>query len=123
MRAKTWSLSGAFGYFGAVAANPRWSWSARSADGKTVVVNWWKDEITRDGIKLVYDMRDHDHLSEWRGRNGNRDRIRNLVWARDHCDGLFRIVWCEASDVNARVRKTVGRYPDKDLWMRLVDLN
>jgi len=118
-----WTLRDAFGYFGAVAVNPRWSWSARSPDGRTVVLNWWKDEITRDGGRLIYDNRGHPRLDEWRGRHGNRDQIRNFVWAREHCDNLFRVVWCEARDVKASVRTVAARYPDKDLWMRLTNLN
>jgi hypothetical protein len=119
-----WKLRDSFAYFGTVAANLRWSWSARSPDGKTVALTWWRDESARDDRgRWVYDMRDHPRVNIWRGRHGNRDRIRNLTWTREHCDGLFRIVWCEASDVNARVRKAIARYPDKDLWMRLVHLD
>jgi hypothetical protein len=36
--------------------------------------------------------------------------------------GVFRIVWAKARDPNERVRKTVERYPDKTLQMRLVEL-
>jgi hypothetical protein len=118
-----WSVRDAFGYFGAVPANIQWSWSARSPDGRTVAVVWWKDERAwRDG-RLVYDMRNRPNLREWQGRPGNRERAKNLAYARDHCDGLFRIVWASASDPSARVRKTVERYPDKTLRMRLIELD
>jgi hypothetical protein len=114
-----WTLTNAFGYFGATARNIRYAWSARSADGGTVVLTWWKDEIRKRDGKLVYDMQNHPRLDQWRGRHGNRDRIKNLAHARDHCDGLFRVVWVRTNDPNERVRKTLERYPDKTLWMRL----
>jgi hypothetical protein len=102
--AEFWTLTGAFGYFGATAKNIRYAWSARSES--TVVLTWWKDEVkTRDG-KLIYDMRSHPRFDQWRGRRGNRDRIKNLIHARDRCDGLFRIVWVRTSDQDERVRKT-----------------
>jgi hypothetical protein len=55
-------------------------------------------------------------------RRGNRDRTRNLAHARDHCGGLFRIVWARARDPSERVRKTVERYSDETLQMRLIEL-
>jgi hypothetical protein len=119
-----WTVAGAFGFFGTVPTNIAWSWSARSPDGKTVAITWWKDEIGHDPSgKLVCDTRNHPMLSLWQGRLGNRERIENLAWARDHCDGLFRVVWCKANYTGARVRKAIERYPDKDLWMRLKSLN
>jgi hypothetical protein len=116
------SVKDAFGYFGAVPANRQWSWSARSPDGSTVVITWWKDQETRRKGKLVYDTRNDPNLAEWRNRHGNRDRIRNLAHARDHCGGLFRIVWTKARDPNEPVRQTVERYPDETLQMRLIEL-
>ena len=117
------SVKDAFGYFGAVPANRQWSWSARSPDGRTVAINWWKDLETRRNGKLVYDTRNMQNLAEWQWRHGNRDRIRNLVHARDHCNGLFRIVWVKTNDPDQRVRKTIERYPDETLQMRLIKLD
>ena len=99
---ENWTQTAAFAYFGAVATNIQWSWSARSPDLKTVVLTWWMHEIVRDGPKLIYDMRDHSLLNEWRGRHGNRDRIKNLTCARDHCNRLFRVVWCEARETERK---------------------
>ena len=120
---RLWKVKDAFGYFGAVPANIQWSWSARSPDGKTVVVNWWKDLIIRRDGKLIYDTFILSNLPEWRDRIGNRERIRDLSHARDHCDGLFRVVWTQAADQDQRIRKTVERYPGKDLWMKLLKLD
>ncbi|MBF9234617.1 hypothetical protein [Microvirga alba] len=48
-------VNAAFAYFGAAGRNPRWSWSARSPDGKTVVVTMWKDLITYENGTAIYD--------------------------------------------------------------------
>jgi hypothetical protein len=117
------SVKDAFGFFGAIPVNRQWSWSARSPDGSTVVLTWWKDQEARRDGKLVYDTRNDPNLAEWRNRHGNRDRTRNLAHARDHCGGLFRIVWAKARDPSERVRKTVERYPDETLQMRLIELD
>lgn len=53
---------------------------------------------------------------------GNRERIENLKWARDHCDGLFAVVLLSAVDVNAEPREVAEAYPTK-LTMRLIELN
>ncbi|SRR6266481_1665225 len=113
----------AFGAFGATVTNERWSWSAISADRNTVVLTWWKDEIRQESGHLVYDMRNHHRLDIWRDRPGNRERIRHLIHARDNCDGLFRIVWSTAADLNAVIRRTISRNPDLNILMRLVELN
>ncbi len=121
--ARRWRLRDAFGFFKAVAANPRWAWSARSANGKTVVLTWWKDEIAREGGNLIHNTYGHPRLKRMRELLGHYDRIRNLIWAREHCGGLYRVVWCKVKDRKARVRKIVECYPDETLWMRLTQLN
>ena len=121
---KNWSLRDAFAYFGARATNPRWSWSARSTDGETVVLTWWLDEISRDDAgKLVRDERNHPRFSVWNKLPGNKDRIKNLAWARAHCEGLFRVVWIKSKDRRAIPRYAATRYPDPKLWMRLTYLD
>ncbi len=111
-RAEIWTLSSAYGYFGAVAFNLAGR-GRLGSDGKTVVLNWWKDQVIHESGRLIYDNRSHPRLEDWHGQYGNRDRIRNLLWAREHCDSLFRIVWCEARDPNAAVRKMMVRYPTR----------
>lgn len=55
-------------------------------------------------------------------RPGNGERLENLKWARDHCDGLFRVVITVAKDEKAHPREIAECYP-RDLLMRLVDLD
>ena len=88
---KKWTLSECFSSFGTAGSNPRWSWSARSLDGKTVVITLWKDRISfKDGAIAYEDIK--IDTEAWRQRPGNRERIQNLIWARDHCDGFFKAV-------------------------------
>ncbi len=118
------SLAGAFADFGARAANPRWGWAAMSEDGKTIVLTLWADTIRRDGESVIYDVRARGDLDAWRDRHGNRDRLRKLIQARDHCKGLFRAVHVEAVDTKSGTRRTRKRYEADDrLVMHLIDLD
>jgi hypothetical protein len=85
------TLSESFAFFGASGANSRWSWSARSEDGKTVVITLWSDRLTYRGSEVTYDDV-HVDTRAWKDRPGNKERIENLKWARDNCDGLFKAV-------------------------------
>jgi hypothetical protein len=122
--AEKWTLAKAFAYFdGAVPRNPRWSWSARSPDGGTVVLTLWADQIVDDGQNVTVDCYGHIHLPAWKDALGNKERISNLAWARDHCEGLFRVVMVVAADPEAKPRSIRKRYPDTKLVMRLISLN
>jgi len=57
--AAKWTRADAFAYFGAQGKNPRWSWSARSADGKTVVLTMWQDEFRQLMASLPTEL-DHE---------------------------------------------------------------
>ena len=115
-------LSECFARFGAKGRNPRWSWSARNEDGTVVVITLWKDRLSfRDG-GIVYDDIGID-TSAWAHRPGNRERIENLIWARDRCGGWFRAVVTVARDVSAQPRQIADCYPQPRWNMRLVELN
>lgn len=119
--AENWRrLSDAFAYFdGAKARNPRWGWSARSPDGQTVVLTLWEDRISEDGNTVIY----NDPVETGKHKPGNKDRIKNLIWARDHCEGQFRVVVTVARDTKARPRSIAKRYPHKTLVMKLTELD
>lgn len=116
-------LAEAFAHFGAAGKNQRWSWSARSADGRTVVLTVWKDGLNYTRKPVVYDTFDRPNLNEWKNLPGNRERLENLLWARDHCEGRFRVVITVAEDVNARPRKIVKCYPQDKLIMQITKIN
>lgn len=119
---KSWTLSDAFAHFGAAGTNPRWSWSARSEDGKTVVMTLWQDIFNFKTRPISYDTYDHG-TEVWTDTPRNRERLENLIWARDHCDGLFRVVVTVAEDVNVYPRKIEECFPQEKMVMRLVKLD
>ena len=97
-------LTDAYACFGAKARNPRRpSWSARSDDGQTVVLAMEHD-LNRDGETVTID------LFGWMGagppRRGNKERVENLIHARDHLDSLFRVVVVPAKDPRCASRQT-----------------
>jgi hypothetical protein len=105
---RRWKLKESFAHFGgAKATNRRWSWSAKSRDGKTVVVTMWKPDADRGILQSKARTR--------KNRLGFNDRLKNLIWARDHCGGLFRVV--------ITVKKTNGKgkywFPAEKLVMRI----
>jgi hypothetical protein len=118
-----WTLAKAFAFFGATATNHVWSWSARSTDEQTVVLTLWEDQITYEGNRLVYDMRNHPSLSHWQKALGNRDRIKNLILAFNNTDVKVRAVRVTAKDVNADPRSIAARRPEKNLLLRITHLD
>jgi len=68
----------AFAFFnGAVGRNQRWSWSARSADGRTVVMAVWDRELCRNGNRTTIAT-----FRDGRSRkltHGNKERVDNLI--------------------------------------------
>jgi len=116
-------LAECFKRYDAKGRNTRWSWSARSADGKTVVLTLWKDGISVSNGLTTYDSFSPDGRAAWIDTSGNRERLENLVWARDNCGGEFRVVITVAKDVNAAPRSIAECYPQPNLRMRITDLN
>jgi hypothetical protein len=47
-----------------------------------------------------------------------KERIENLIWARDHCEGLFNVIIAVPVD-----RGIAEAFPHDRLIMRLVQLN
>src|ERR1019366_36650 len=102
---KKWKLAEAFAHFNATAKNKRWSCSARSADDKTVAILLWKHLLKFEEKPIMYDYFNRPDLHKWVRSPGNRERVHNLIWARDRCEGLFRVVITVAKDENASPRK------------------
>jgi len=121
--AKEWSKIEAFAHFGAALTNLRWSWSARTTDGGTVILALWSDRFSRKKTPTEYEEAIGGRTPEWIARPGNRERLRNLIWARDHCDGMFRVVMVRAKDTSADPREISDCFPKDDLFMRITYLN
>jgi hypothetical protein len=120
---KKWGKNEAFEHLGATAKHSRKSWSARSADGKTVVVTLWRDGIDYGAKPIVYDTYNRADLHLWKDTFGNRERIENLIWAKAHCDGKFRVVITVAKDVTAYPREIEECYPKDDWVMKITGLD
>jgi hypothetical protein len=116
-------LAEAFAAFGAAGKNPRWSWSARTADSQTVVMTFWKDILRFQDNPISYSLFGDDRLDVWKDHLGNRERIDNIKWARDHCDGLMKVVIITAKDETAREREIADCIVQRRMIMKLVDLN
>ena len=116
-------LAEAFRRAGVTAKNQRWSWSARSADGRIVVMTLWKDLLDYKAKPIVYSTFDRENLSVWVDRPGNHERLENLIWARDHCEGLFRVVITTAKDTKAQTRAIENAHYQERMVMKLIDLN
>jgi hypothetical protein len=116
-------LAEAFAAFGAAGKNPRWSWSARTAISQTVVMTFWKDILRFQDNPISYSLFGDDRLDVWKDHLGNRERIDNIKWARDNCDGLMKVVIITAKDETAREREIADCIVQRRMIMKLVDLN
>lgn len=118
---RKWTLSECFDFYNVKPDNPRWSWSARSEDGKVVVLTLWQDKFSRKGGIMVYEDIVDEAPKDWSSFPGNAERLRNLEWAREHCNGDFRVVIAIPKDRNAPIRKISECFPKPELRMRIVD--
>jgi hypothetical protein len=117
--AKVWTKTEAFAHFGATMTNVQWSWSARTPDGKTVVLSLWGDRFSWKKRPIEYHEREDDPPPEWIARLGNRERLENLIWAQEHCGRVFRVIMARAKDKNAEPREIEECFPRADLVMRI----
>jgi hypothetical protein len=118
--ARSFSRTEAFSFYGVQLINANWSWSGVSADGLTVAISIWFDELDRRGGAgaLAYERVD---MSDWADGPGKRYLFEHLRWAFDHCNGTVRIV-VSVRDLNDRAR-TIDCYPQPNLIMRITHLD
>ena len=81
----------------------------------------WKDLLHVKAGKAVYDNFGRA-TEEWIARPGNKERLADLLWVQQHCDGLFRAVIVVAKDGDIEPRELADCYPYAPT-MRLVELN
>ena len=116
--ARKGTQTAAFEYFGTVRKNPRWSWSAKSPDGKAVAVTLWQDEFENGG--KTYRSRGNPAGAS---RAGGTELLENLQWALDNCDGKVRVVMAKAKDIKADPRSIETCFPHPKLVMKVVELD
>jgi hypothetical protein len=79
----------------------------------------WRDEIGCHGDLLTYESR-----AKIRSKKpSSKERLANLRWARDNCDGLVRVVIVTAKDVKAERRSIADCFPVDQLVMRITHLD
>jgi len=96
-------LSEAFGFFDTKLRNARLDLSARNEADKTVVLALWRDRLdySRKPAVSYRLQRNGEEVATWIDMPGNRARLADLQWAREHCEGCFRVVVIEATDPTA----------------------
>jgi hypothetical protein len=120
MPRKRWTHTACFEFFGTKPVNPRWSWSARSDDGKTVVVTLWQDEFQGGAGELIYVRAG---ATGWANRHGYQELMNNLEWARDQCGAKVRVIVAIKRDRNERPPRIAECFPQKKLVMRVAELD
>ena len=117
-------LAKAFAHFGAAGKNQRWSWSARSVDGKVIVLALWKDQFNYTTKPPRYHATsDATNSTEWLKRPGNNERLENLIWAEENCGGQFHVVVIEAVDPDMEPRKIKTGHPSDRMIGQIIKLN
>jgi hypothetical protein len=119
------SLSEAFGFFDTKRRNTRLDLSARNEAGKTVVLALWRDRLDYSKPPAV-SYRPHragTEVADWINMPANRARLADLQWAREHCEGCFRVVIIETTDPAAEPRVISGASPQKMMVMKLTEFD
>ena len=114
------SRTDAFKYFGTPLRNTYWSRSARSVDGKTVVVALWRDQLKKVGNVLTYV---HSTDVDWFRSQGQNELCENLIWCRDKCGGIFKVVIVTAKNAGAIPREVASSDPEKRYDMLITSLD
>ena len=122
MAERRWTFRDAFAEFGAKATNPRQTWSARNDAGKIVVITLWDDSFDPAPGSTCSTFNDPG-LPRWQNSRGNRDRLKNLKFSKEHCGGLFRVVVVTPKDRDAIPRAALKLWPHPTKVMRLTKLD
>jgi hypothetical protein len=112
-----WTRTACFRFYNTDPRNPNWSWSAVSAEGKTVVLTLWLDEFKGRAGHMVYARQG---LGDWHEGNGSRFFFEDMAWAVANCDGIVRVIVAVRDKRQTGRAKTKECYPRKDLIMRIV---
>ena len=115
------SLASSFAKFRVNLKNPRQSWSARSEDGTTVVITLWRPGLKGKPFRYV-SYSGMDSEITWTDTFGNRERLENLIWAEERCDGCFRAVVIVPKDETATKWEISESWPIEPM-MRITSLN
>jgi hypothetical protein len=110
----------AFASYGIDLVNVNWSLSGRSEDGKTVAVSIWESELIGPAGKRVYDR---PNWGTWYSGPGRRYLFEDFAWARDHCEGIVRIVLATRRESAQDRVEAAESNADHDLIMRVTHMD
>lgn len=110
----------AFASYGITLRNPNWSLSGRSKDEQTVAVSIWVNELSGDADKRVYDR---PSWGDWYVGPGRKYLFEDLAWARDHCDGIVKIVLATPREGDRDRVEAAESHADHDLIMRVTHMD
>jgi hypothetical protein len=119
------SLSEAFGFFNTKLRNTRQDLSGRNEVDGIVVVALWRDRLDyskRPAVSYRLD-RTGMEVPTWIDLPGNRTRLADLQWAREHCEGCFRVVIIEAADLAAEPRVIANASAQQLMVMKITELD
>jgi hypothetical protein len=106
---KAQTLAEAYAEGGFVRKNAYWSWSAVDPSRPAVALTIWEDQIQRGPDFWIVDPTAFRDVARWQHRNGNKERIRNIRYGLDQCDGWFHLVWIKAGDPEIEPRSVTER--------------
>jgi hypothetical protein len=114
------TFTGAYAKAGYTVANPRNQWSAIKEDGSGVALTVWSDEIDESQEPWRMDLRNHKRIDVWRGKVGNKVRLRHLCHAMENLEGRVDLILCIARDVDENPRRVKSARPWYQRQGRLV---
>jgi hypothetical protein len=107
----------AFAEFGIVLKNRAWSLSGISTDGNTVAVSAWVGDLSVEDGKTIYER---PNWGDWYDGPGKRFFFEDLLYARDNCDGIVRLVVSSRASEEADIVKAKDVQARPDLKMKLI---
>lgn len=109
------------------AKSTRQSWSAINEDGEVVCTFW--SHIMRyetlsysdvEKVNQVMASRGADYLMK---KQGMKQRIKHLTYAKEHCDGLVYVVMVRAKDTAPDDLEAIDHWYRDDWRMRIKEVN
>ena len=114
-----WTHSTAFEFFGVKPKNPRWSWSGRNEQTKTVVHTLWQDSFKREGDTLMYERTHGLRNSATINKPAYNEFAENMEYARRDCNGEFNVIIARAKDTKVNPRSIEECWPAPKLRMKI----
>jgi hypothetical protein len=83
----------------------------------------WQHRLDYTAKPISYSHFGWHQLLNHNDEPSTKERVENLIWARDHCDGLFRVIIAVPVDPNDIERGIADAFPHDRLIMKLVQLD